>query len=133
MPYDPSQHGPRRLVGPGFHEQVYRLVAKVPRGRVTTYGDIAAAIGSTSVSRQVGWALAALPATRVEIPWHRVVNARGRLSARSEGEQPGEQERLLGDEGVRVEGGVRIVEFAALRFRFGGKRRGSPRAGEERR
>ena len=118
LPYDPQRHGPQRIVGPGFHEQVYRLVARVPRGRVTTYGDVAAALGSVGVARQVGWALAALPAGRGEVPWHRVVNARGRLSARSEGERPDEQERRLLAEGVSVEGGVRVAEFARIRFRF---------------
>ena len=55
MPYDPERHGPRRIVGEGFHEQVYAVVAAIPRGRVATYGDVAGALGSRSVARQVGF------------------------------------------------------------------------------
>ena len=53
MPYDPELHGPERIVGPGFHEKVYRVVRKIPKGRVSTFGDVAAALGKRSVARQV--------------------------------------------------------------------------------
>ena len=51
MPYQPERHGPLRVVGPGFYERVYELVKRVPRGRVTTYGDLAKALGLRSASR----------------------------------------------------------------------------------
>ena len=60
MPYDPSRHGPRRIVGKGFHGKVRGLVKQVPVGRVTTYGDVAEALGSRTVARQVGFAMAAI-------------------------------------------------------------------------
>ena len=49
-PYDPARHGPKRIVGPGFHEQVFALVRQVPAGALTTYGDVGAALGSKNVA-----------------------------------------------------------------------------------
>ena len=60
MPYDPLRHGPKRIVGPGFHEQVYAIVKQVPKGFVTTYGDVGRQLGSSRVARHVGFALAGL-------------------------------------------------------------------------
>ena len=77
-PYDPLKHGPKRIVGPGFHEQVHKLVGTVPPGSVTTYGDIGAALGSSTVARHVGYAMAALPEGH-GVPWWRVVRADGSL------------------------------------------------------
>ena len=117
MPYDRRRHGPRRVVGPGFHERVFVLVERVPAGFVTTYGDLATALGLPSAARHVGYALAALPEHRTfvpwhraGVPWHRVVNSRGLLSA-------GERQRvLLESEGVRVREGSKIVDFRQVRL-----------------
>jgi alkylated DNA nucleotide flippase Atl1 len=113
MPYDPARHGPRRIVGPGFHGKVHALVKKVPAGLVTTYGDVAAALGSRSVARQVGYAMAAIDDPSV--PWWRVVAAGGRLAARS----VRAQQRALRAEGVVVKDN-RVQEFASRHFAFGG-------------
>src|SRR5262249_6237009 len=86
----------------GFHERVYAVVRSIPPGRVTTYGDVAAALGLRSAARQVGYALAALPAGRPDVPWHRVVNHAGRVSLRADGRPSAEQRRWLAREGVRV-------------------------------
>jgi methylated-DNA-protein-cysteine methyltransferase-like protein len=120
-PYDPEQHGPRRLVGPGFHALVHAAVRAVPVGRVATYGDIAlAAVGSRAVARQVGWALAALPPGS-EVPWQRVVNAAGRVPRT--GEPAGrEQVRRLRAEGVPVDDDGRIRDFRGLRIDAAGGR-----------
>lgn len=115
-PYDPLRHGPVRLVGPGFHAQVHALVATVPAGAVTTYGDLAGALGSRSVARHVGFALAALP-PHSEVPWHRVVDGRGRL-ARPGTAMARRQAAALRREGVRVDPAGRVVGFAARRFGF---------------
>ncbi len=115
MPYDPARHGPRRIVGPGFHAQVHALVARVPAGRVTTYGDLATALGSRGVARQVGFALAALPAGG-SVPWWRVVAAGGRL-ARPGTAAARQQAKLLRAEGVAVRGD-RVQDFAAHRYEF---------------
>ncbi len=59
-------------------EPVYRLVKKIPRGRVTTYGEVARALRLPGGARAVGYALAATPSGR-GIPWHRVIGAGGRI------------------------------------------------------
>ncbi len=115
--YDPRRHGPRRIIGPGFHAKVYEVVVSVPPGRVTTFGDVAARLGLRSAARQVGYALAALPPERDDVPWYRVVNARGMLSPRADGQPSAEQRQLLASEGVDVDERGRVVDFASLRLR----------------
>jgi methylated-DNA-protein-cysteine methyltransferase-like protein len=82
-------------------DPVYRLVKRIPRGRVTTYGDLARALGLGGGARAVGYAMAACPSGR-GIPWHRVIAAGGRLSIP---EPYGSlQRRLLETEGVAIDG-----------------------------
>lgn len=114
VPYDPERHGPQRIVGPGFHRAVHAAVRRVPAGRVTSYGDVAAALGLRSVARQVGWALAALPAGS-DVPWWRVVDGRGRIS-RFDTPAGREQRARLLREGVRVDAAGRVQAFAAVRW-----------------
>lgn len=84
-----------------FAEEVYRLTKSIPRGRVATYGQIATYIHSPRWARAVGTALRNLPRSRSkDVPWHRVINAQGRISARGDAERPTVQERLLKKEGV---------------------------------
>jgi len=64
---------------PEFTTKVYQIVARIPRGRVTTYGRVAEAIGSIRGARMVGWALTA-PPPELQLPCHRVVNRVGFLS-----------------------------------------------------
>lgn len=59
-----------------FSQQVYELIAKIPVGRVTTYGAIAAAMGRPKAARFVGYAMHGCPE---DLPWHRVVNRKGEL------------------------------------------------------
>lgn len=87
-----------RVVSEGFHERVYRVVRAVPPGKVTTYGDVASALGSPRVARHVGWALAALRDD--DVPWHRVLNAKGTISDRGETARALLQRSLLEREGV---------------------------------
>lgn len=63
-------------------ERIYAVVRRVPRGQVATYGQVAALAGLPRHARQVGYALNALP-EESDVPWHRVVNARGEVSPRS--------------------------------------------------
>lgn len=118
MPYDPERHGPRRVVGAGFHDRVYELISSVPTGHVTTYGDVAAQLGLRSAARQVGFALAALPGEREDVPWHRVVNGQGRLAVRGDGLQSSEQYRRLTAEGCAVDDTGRVMGFAERRYAF---------------
>lgn len=84
----------------GFFEQVWALVATIPRARVLTYGQVAALLGVPRGARAVGWALRALPdALARRTPWHRVVGSGGRLSPRASGHER-EQRRRLRAEGV---------------------------------
>ncbi|MHC4472812.1 MAG: MGMT family protein [Planctomycetota bacterium] len=106
---------PRRVVGPGFHARVYDIVMRVPFGSVSTYGDVAEALGSRTVARHVGNALAALP-DRSDVPWHRIVSSRGRLSFRSDGGISPEQVIRLKAEGVDVDFAGRIQDFARVRW-----------------
>jgi methylated-DNA-protein-cysteine methyltransferase-like protein len=82
-----------------FFERVWAIAAKVPRGRVTTYGAIARALGSPGAARTVGWAMRAAPAGS-QLPCHRVVNAMGDLSPEEAFGGAGIQESLLKSEGV---------------------------------
>lgn len=95
-----------RVVGPGFHARVYAVVREVPRGRVATYGQIAALLGSPSVARHVGFALAAVGNADAPVPWHRIVNAQGRISPHGEGSA--EQRERLRAEGIRFDATGRI-------------------------
>ncbi len=80
----------------GLYERIYAAVRRIPEGRVATYGQIAAMVGIPRGARQVGYAMAALGRgrPRPEIPWHRVVNAKGESSI------GGEQVSRLEAEGV---------------------------------
>jgi methylated-DNA-protein-cysteine methyltransferase related protein len=81
------------------YQRVYEVVAQVPRGRVVTYGQIAMHLGMPHGARVVGWAMRTCPA---EVPWHRVVNAQGRLIKGEHPEYCDLQRSLLEDEGVQI-------------------------------
>lgn len=85
-----------------FHRAVYRLVGEIPRGRVATYGQIAAHLGHPRAARAVGHAMRRCPAG---VPWHRVVNARGGISLRGNVSSMVTQRILLEQEGVTVRRG----------------------------
>ncbi len=98
-----------------FRAAVYAAVRRIPRGKVATYGQIAALIGRPRHSRHVGHALSALPAG-VKAPWHRVINAQGRISLRLRHWDSGSDEMqriLLEAEGVSfgANGAVRLKVF----------------------
>jgi methylated-DNA-protein-cysteine methyltransferase related protein len=59
-------------------QEIYALVRRIPRGRVATYGEIAALLGRPRAARQVGFAMAALRGARHDVPWQRVLGARPR-------------------------------------------------------
>ena len=84
------------------YERIYRVVRKIPKGRVATYGQIANLAGLGGHARQVGYALHRTPEGE-SLPWHRVINAQGRISL---GEHAGEiQRQLLEQEGVDLSRG----------------------------
>ena len=98
------------IAAPSFFEQVWQVAMLIPPGRVTTYGAIAAFIGSPGAARMVGWALNGAHKHPEAIPAHRVVNRLGMLSGKHH--FPGENlmEELLQSEGVEVVEG-KIINF----------------------
>ena len=103
---------------PNRFERVYAVVRRIPRGRVATYGQVAALAGLPGHARFVGYALAALPAGS-RVAWQRVVNAQGRVSARRDGAGvEALQAAMLRGEGVRF-GPDGAIALAAFRWRPG--------------
>jgi methylated-DNA-protein-cysteine methyltransferase-like protein len=101
---------------------VYKLVKKIPRGRVTTYGAVARALQLPGGARAAGRAMAACPSGR-GIPWHRVVGAGGRLLLREPNVSL--QRKLLESEGLPVVES-RIQNFAVRQWSPGKKNRKMP-------
>jgi methylated-DNA-protein-cysteine methyltransferase-like protein len=91
-------------------ERIYAAVRRIPNGQVATYGQIGRLVtGTTTAARTVGWALHGLPAARVdEVPWWRVINARGRISNSQAHRGAAEQRRRLEAEGVRFDADGRV-------------------------
>jgi methylated-DNA-protein-cysteine methyltransferase-like protein len=93
----------RRDAVPPFRRLVYRVVARVPRGKVVTYGQVAAILGQPRAARAVGTALAALSGAYLNtVPWQRVIGASGRCTHR-DGLSASVQRDLLEREGVRFD------------------------------
>lgn len=84
-----------------FFNQVYAITKRIPRGRVATYGQIAAMISTPRAARVVGWALHALDDR--PYPWQRVINSRGIISTTCETHTREYQKQLLESEGVVVD------------------------------
>lgn len=93
-----AQEKSRREPDP-FHRRLIKAIKKIPRGKVATYGQIAALAGNPRGARQVAWVLNA-SSDKEKLPWHRVINRTGKISL-----PPGRgyelQKQLLKDEGVR--------------------------------
>jgi methylated-DNA-protein-cysteine methyltransferase-like protein len=104
------------------YERIYSVVRRIPRGRVATYGQVARLARLPGRARQVGYAMHALP-SGTRVPWHRVVNAEGRVSRRRVPGAELTQRMLLEREGVGFGPGGRIPLA-----RFGWKRVSSPAA-----
>jgi methylated-DNA-protein-cysteine methyltransferase-like protein len=105
---------------------LYKLVKKIPRGRVMTYGGIARAVRLPGGARAAGHAMAACPSGQ-GIPWHRVVGAGGRLLLREP--NVGLQRKLLESEGLQV-AEKRILNFPTCEWHPKKSRARRPRAGK---
>jgi methylated-DNA-protein-cysteine methyltransferase-like protein len=92
---------------PEAYERIYAVVRRIPRGRVATYGQVAKLAGLGGQPRMVGYALHALPAGS-GVPWQRVVNAAGRISARADPRAALRQRAILEGEGVQFDERERI-------------------------
>lgn len=85
-----------------FFEQVFDVVRLIPKGRVTSYGAVAAALGTKLSARMVGWAMNAAHNVKPKVPAQRVVNRKGLLSGKMHFATPTQMQELLEKEGVKV-------------------------------
>lgn len=96
-----------------FFELVYEVARQIPKGRVTSYGAIAACLGTKSSARMVGWAMNGAGRVFPKVPAHRVVNRLGILSGKHHFSPPGQMEKLLKKEGIKVKNDT-VVDFKSL-------------------
>lgn len=97
-----------------FFEQVFEVAKLIPKGRVTSYGDIAHFLGTKSSARMVGWAMNAAH-SMLNIPAHRVVNRNGMLSGKMHFSTPTKMEELLKKEKIKVVND-QVVDFEKKRW-----------------
>jgi len=97
---------------PSYYQEVYEIVCSVPVGKVTTYGQVASLSSRPRAARQVGYALAALSENH-DVPWQRVVNARGEISARTKPGHDDYQRILLEEEGIEfgLHGRIDLTQY----------------------
>jgi methylated-DNA-protein-cysteine methyltransferase-like protein len=89
---------------PNFFERVYLVVRQIPRGKVASYGQIAAILGHPQAARTVGWALNALSGPQAaQVPWQRVINSAGRISISRADLSADIQRARLEEEGVEFD------------------------------
>jgi len=88
---------------PRYRERVYKLVRRIPRGRVMTYGQIAVILGQGYTPRTVGFVMHG--ANESNTPWHRVINSQGRCSTGGVVLPTDKQQLMLEAEGVEFKGG----------------------------
>ena len=93
-----------------FFDDVYEVVRKIPRGRVTSYGAIAVYLGTKLSARMVGWAMNAAHGAKPKVPAQRVVNRNGMLSGRHHFKTETAMEELLKKDGVLVKDEI-VVDF----------------------
>ncbi len=93
----------KKSIPSNFHEQVYQIVALIPKGRVTTYGAIAKALGAAKSSRLVGTALISAHYPTINLPIHRVVNRSGLLTGKHHYDYPSHMQELLESEGIKIQ------------------------------
>ncbi len=96
---------------PNFYEQVYAVVRRIPRGKVTSYGRIAQMLGRPQAARAVGYAMNALKdkdEAYADVPWQRVINSQGRISIVNRENSAADQANLLRQEGVGVDENLRV-------------------------
>ncbi len=118
----PAKGGPREKLkslkpsggqDDSFFDLVHEVARQIPRGRVTSYGAIAACLGTRLSARMVGWAMMSVPYAKKPVPAHRVVNRVGLLTGKHHYNPPGKMQELLEKEGVAVKDD-KVVNFSKL-------------------
>lgn len=89
-------------------DRIVTMIRQIPRGRVATYGQIARLAGIPKNSRQVGYVLKTLPVGD-SIPWFRVVNSKGEISQRGNGDSESVQRQALEEEQVEFDSKGRVL------------------------
>ncbi|HYE53760.1 MAG TPA: MGMT family protein [Chitinophagaceae bacterium] len=93
-----------------FFELVYDVVRQIPKGKVTSYGAVAAVLGTKLSARMVGWAMNGAGRVKPKVPAHRVVNRNGMLTGKHHFDPPSKMQELLEKEGIKVRNDM-IVDF----------------------
>jgi methylated-DNA-protein-cysteine methyltransferase-like protein len=93
-----------------LYDAIYDVVRLVPKGRVTSYGAVAAAIGAASGARVVGYAMNLCGAVKPKVPAHRVLNRNGMLTGKHHFSPPEKMQQLLEKEGITVKDD-KVVDF----------------------
>lgn len=106
-----------------FYKKVYAVVRKIPKGRVCTYGDIAAYIGTKGSARTVGYAMNSAHSISPFVPAHRVVNRNGLLTGKHHFGSATMMQELLENEGIKIIDD-QIQEFEKVRWYPKMKKRG---------
>ena len=96
-----------------FFDLVHEVARQIPPGRVTSYGAIAACLGTRLSARMVGWAMMAVPYAKKPVPAHRVVNRVGLLTGKHHYNPPGKMQELLEKEGIVVKDD-KVINFSKL-------------------
>jgi methylated-DNA-protein-cysteine methyltransferase related protein len=109
---EPAARGRRQPEDNPALQAIWDVVARIPRGRVSTYGDVAREAGLPGRARQAGYALRHAP-DGMHLPWHRVVGAGGKIAFPPGSSARREQTRRLVSEGVEVANG-RVASAALL-------------------
>ncbi len=99
-----------------FYARVYAIVREIPKGRVTSYGDIAAFIGTKGSARTVGYAMNNAHNISPSVPAHRVVNRNGLLTGKHHFGSPDMMQQLLENEGIKIIDD-QIQEFEKVRWK----------------
>ncbi len=96
-----------------LYDNIYEVVRCVPKGRVTSYGAVAAAIGAASGARVVGYAMNTCAGVKPKVPAHRVVNRNGMLTGKHHFSPPEKMQQLLEKEGIEIVDD-KVVKFDTL-------------------
>ncbi len=103
-----------------FYTRVYAIVRKIPKGRVSTYGDIADFVGTKGAARTVGYAMNCSHRVTPFVPAHRVVNRNGILTGKHHFGSPNLMQQLLESEGIKIIND-QIQDFEKVRWKPKGK------------
>ncbi len=93
-----------------FFELVFEVARQIPKGKVTSYGAIAACLGTKSSARMVGWAMNGAHSVKPKVPAHRVVNRNGMLTGKFHFSPPERMQQLLKKDGIKVKDD-QVIDF----------------------